>query len=49
MEDECPCPQAECGLVDSKTVDPDCTQHAMWAGKTIRQGHQSHHCPGRDE
>ncbi|AVO25157.1 hypothetical protein KHQ84_gp157 [Rhodococcus phage Finch] len=43
LEDECPCHQAECGLVDQP--DPECEQHHM--NKTMRQIHSAEGCPGR--
>jgi hypothetical protein len=49
LEDECPCPQEECGLVHSRKVDPECPQHGFKAAKTIRQGHPVDECPGREE
>lgn len=45
LEDECPCPQAPCGLVEMGTVDPKCPQHTWTAAKTMRQGHPAKHCP----
>lgn len=47
-EDECPCPQAECGLVDVQHTNPACTQHPPAAAKSIRQGHAADQCPGAD-
>ena len=44
IEDQCPCPQEKCGLVDSEKVHKDCDQHKMWAAKTIRQGHPAAEC-----
>lgn len=46
LEDECPCHQAECGLVD--IVDKDCTEHPIGAMKTLRQVHRAEDCPGHD-
>lgn len=40
IEDDCPCHQAACGLVDE--VSPDCDQHT---GRTIRQAHSDDECP----
>lgn len=45
LEDECPCPQAACGLVDTDDIVEECTEHPMRAAKTIRQHHYSHQCP----
>jgi len=46
IEDDCPCPKAPCGLVDSDNISEECDQHPMWAAKTIRQGHRPEDCPG---
>ncbi|WP_042422353.1 hypothetical protein [Streptacidiphilus anmyonensis] len=46
IEDECPCPQEACGLVDPMRADPECDQHGRGARKTMRQGHRSDQCPG---
>lgn len=46
LEDECPCPQEPCGLVDLDKVDPSCTQHTLAAAKTIRSSHAPERCPG---
>lgn len=43
VEDDCPCHQAECGLVDAP--DPGCDQHRMT--KTMRQIHGAEVCTGR--
>lgn len=45
LEDGCSCPQEACGLV--ATPDALCGQHAVWAAKTMRQGHDSARCPAR--
>lgn len=47
-EDDCPCPQTECGLVDVQNTNPACTQHPASAAKSIRQGHLADQCPGAD-
>ena len=47
IEDECPCAQEACGLVDFDKRDPDCPQHQMT--KTIRQGHRASECPATRE
>lgn len=47
IEDACPCPQEECGLVS--TPDPSCGQHAYAAGKSMRQIHSAENCPSKDE
>lgn len=49
VEDECPCPQASCGLaVPGLTPDVFCDQHnpedPLWA-RTMRQIHTSDNCP----
>lgn len=49
MEDECPCPQAACGLITSVDKDESCPQHGFAASKTIRQGHAEQNCPGHSE
>ena len=45
LEDECPCIQAACGLVDTDYIDPTCRQHSIEAAKTIRQLHYAADCP----
>lgn len=45
IEDECPCPKADCGLVVWGQTDPECEQHQPT--KTIRQGHDAEDCPCR--
>lgn len=51
LEDGCPCPKAPCGLVlaNGLGVDPDCPEHSLAAGKTIRQTHRADACPGLKE
>lgn len=44
IEDGCPCPQAPCGLVDTDTIVADCTEHALLAAKSSRQGHWANEC-----
>lgn len=46
IEDECPCPQEPCGLVDLTKADPSCMHHPIGRGKTMRQGHSAECCPG---
>jgi len=46
LEDACPCPKEPCGLVNLGHADPDCPQHPIWRGKTIRQSHLAVDCPG---
>jgi hypothetical protein len=46
MEDECPCPQEPCGLIDEKRVVAGCEQHDTWFCKTMRSGHPADSCPG---
>lgn len=45
MEDDCPCPKAECGLVADTNVHPDCDQHPFHRAKTLRQMHPAGQCP----
>lgn len=45
LEDDCPCLKAPCGLVSDPS--DECDQHALLAGKTLRQIHSSENCPGR--
>lgn len=47
LEDECPCEQAPCGLVDTQNVDPNCDQHGFGSAKTIRQMHNADLCVDR--
>jgi hypothetical protein len=44
LEDDCPCPKAPCGLVDSGDTHPDCEQHPQVRYKTIRQSHRPDEC-----
>lgn len=46
MEDECPCDQAPCGLVDTENTSPECGQHSAGRSKTFRQIHAADECPG---
>lgn len=46
IEESCPCPTERCGLVDSDKIDPDCDQHPLSAGKTMRASHTAEDCPG---
>lgn len=46
LEDECPCPQEPCGLVAQDKIVDECPQHAVHAGKTLRQSHSPDNCPG---
>lgn len=46
LEDECPCPQEPCGLIDRSKVVGHCNQHPPQAVKTIRQSHVAKDCPG---
>lgn len=47
LEDRCPCPKAPCGLVlaTGRGGDPECPEHSLAAGKTIRQTHRADRCP----
>lgn len=47
IEDACPCPQESCGLVDLDRVSPDCDQHPVEHGRTLRQVHIIDECPGK--
>lgn len=47
LEDACPCGKAECGLVDSALIDPECLEHPMRRAKTMRRMHQEADCPAR--
>ena len=47
MEDACPCPQEPCGHVRWDRIDPDCPQHSLRAGKTLRSSHTPADCPAR--
>lgn len=49
LEDECPCPQAPCGLVPFDTVVAECPQHHWSAAKSIRQSHPADACPATPE
>lgn len=44
IEDECPCPQQPCGLVEVTSADPDCAQHGARFARTSRQGHRATEC-----
>ena len=50
IEDECPCPQEACGLVDPQRAHPDCEQHYFLdnplKARSMRQGHPADQCPG---
>jgi hypothetical protein len=46
IEDDCPCPIEPCGHIQHDKIHPNCPQHAMSAGKTIRSNHLAKHCPG---
>jgi hypothetical protein len=48
IEDECPCPKAECGLISSAATDESCDQHTFRTAKTMRQAHPAAHCLGPD-
>lgn len=48
LEDKCPCPKSECGLVALEDADPDCIQHGInHPPRTMRQGHFSTECKGK--
>lgn len=48
LEDACPCPKAPCGLVVLEQASPECDQHSSnpLQARTMRQIHDSEHCPG---
>lgn len=46
LEDACPCPQEACGLISGRRASPDCDQHRLGSGKTMRQIHVEDKCPG---
>ncbi len=46
LEDECPCEQEPCGLVSQRNAHPDCAEHPVQRGKSIRQSHRAGDCPG---
>lgn len=46
IEDECPCLQQLCGLVDYGLAHPDCEHHPASRMKSMRQGHRAKDCPG---
>ena len=48
IEDECPCSQEVCGLVQFDVMS-DCPEHGRQASKTMRQGHLAVDCPGKKE
>lgn len=45
LEDDCPCPQEACGLVDTAKAVPTCEQHGAGMAKTLRQMHFEAQCP----
>lgn len=45
LEDDCPCPKADCGLVISEEAVEECPQHAISAAKSLRQLHWDENCP----
>jgi hypothetical protein len=48
IEEECPCPKEQCGLVDIGRASPACEHHGFMhnpmASKTIRQSHKPADC-----
>lgn len=50
LEEECPCPKEECGMVNSDRPAEQCSEHnALRQGaKSIRSGHRAVDCPGRE-
>lgn len=51
VEENCPCPQLPCGLVEiNHAVEIDCPEHNPVHAKTFRSNHRADQCPGvRDE
>jgi hypothetical protein len=49
IEDNCPCPQEPCGLINVADADPSCIHHGPDSSKTIRQTHLASQCPGKDQ
>lgn len=49
IEDQCPCIQEPCGLVDAGKADNECKHHAFGSAATIRQAHHAHQCPAMPE
>ncbi|MFV2094863.1 hypothetical protein ACFHW1_05140 [Micromonospora sp. LOL_014] len=45
VEQACACKLAQCGLVDTSDVDPDCEHHPAERRKTMRQMHRASACP----
>ncbi len=43
VENNCPCFQELCGLVNSTKIDPACSEHP---GNRIFQSHRNDKCPG---
>lgn len=48
VEDACPCPKEPCGLVNTLTVDQECTEHGWRFTKSARQGHYGEQCPNKE-
>jgi hypothetical protein len=46
IEDECPCPQEPCGLIDLGRAVDECDQHNPLKARSTRQGHSLANCPG---
>ncbi|GGY88786.1 hypothetical protein CP967_31260 [Streptomyces nitrosporeus] len=44
IEDDCPCPQVSCGLVDVEAVADECEHHPPLCAKSMRQGHHAEDC-----
>lgn len=44
LEDKCPCPKEACGLVVLGRTNPECTQHPVERGRSMRQGHPAGDC-----
>ncbi len=45
LEDECPCPKAQCGLVIVDSIRDDCPHHAWPRARSMRQSHPARSCP----
>lgn len=49
LEDQCPCPQEPCGLIDTMKAVEECKHHVLGAGATIRQAHPANTCPAKPD
>lgn len=46
LEEACPCPKTDCGLVDWQKADSGCSEHAWSRAKSMRVGHHADSCWG---